>query len=357
MRSSRVTRWIFSLILAACVPAAMAQENAESSPLVKKVLESLEKQQKPDLAKAVTELEDGLKKNPHDSLAKLWVVQLIEAQGMQLAQEGSDKAAPFFFKAAETLRGYVAKDPELKKNPLGKQISEAVFYNEACELSKAKKLDAAMASLKECFSIGINANLLSQVSTDKDLDNLRERADFKMLVGDLSTKAVELARTEFAELIAENKPFPFDFQLKDLNGKAVKLSDYKGKYLIVDIWGTWCPPCRAEIPHFIELLKKYQPKGLEIVGINYEGGDDEKEDIEKIKKFNKEMGVPYTCVIGDEKTQKQVPNFQGFPTTLFLDKSGTVRMMIVGGEPLYRLEAAVDALMKADAAKTAKAGE
>lgn len=357
MRSSRITRWICSLILAASVPFAMAQDNVEPSPLVKKVLESLQKQEKPDLEKAVKELQDGLKKDPHDTIAKLMVVQFIEAQGMQLAQEGSDKAASYFFKAAETLRGFVAKDPELKKNPLAKQIGEAVFYNEACELSKAKKLDAAMASLKECFALGINANLLSQISSDKDLDNLRERPDFKKMASELSAKAVDMARTEFAELIAESKPFPFDFQLKDLNGKTVKLSDYKGKYLIVDIWGTWCPPCRAEIPHFIDLLKKYQPKGLEIVGINYEGGEDEKEDIEKIKKFNKEFGVPYTCVIGDEKTQKQVPNFQGYPTTLFLDKSGTVRMMIVGGEPLYRLEAAVEALMKADAATAAKAGE
>lgn len=356
MRSNRVARWLCGLALFAATPALMAQEGFEPSPLVKKVLENLQKQEKPNLDKAVTELEDGLKKDPHDVSAKLMIVQIIEAQGMQLAQEGSDKASPYFLKAAESLRAFYAKEPELKKNPVFKQIGEAVFYNEACELSKAKKLDAAMASLKESFATGINANLLSQVSTDKDLDNLRSRADFKAMVAELSTKAVELARTEFAEMIAENKPFPFDFQLKDLNGKTVKLSDYKGKYLIVDIWGTWCPPCRAEIPHFIELLKKYQPKGLEIVGINYEGGDDEKEDIEKIKKFNKEMGVPYTCVIGDEKTQMQVPNFQGYPTTLFLDKSGKVRMVIVGGEPLYRLEAAIEALMKADAGD-AKASE
>ena len=69
------------------------------------------------------------------------------------------------------------------------------------------------------------------------------------------------------------------------------------------------------------------------------------------------MKVPYNCVIGDEKTQKQVPDFQGFPTTLFLDRAGKVRMTIVGGQPLYRLEAAVEALMDSDKSATEKAGE
>lgn len=349
MRLIRFAAILCFAALAVSTPAAFAQEGLEPSPLVKKVIEALQKEEKPNLDKAVTELEEGLKKDPHDVTAKLLVVQIIESQGMQLAQEDVAKATPYFLKAAEKMRGFFAKEPKLRDNAFFKQIGETVFYNEACELAKAKKSDAAMASLKECFALGVNANVLSQITTDKDLDNLRDRADFKKMTAELSAKAVESAKTEFAEMVAEFKPFPFDFQLKDLDGKQVKLSDYKGKFLIVDIWGTWCPPCRAEIPHFKDLLTKYKSKGLEIVGINYEGGDDEKEDIEKIKKFNKEMGVPYTCVIGDEKTQNMVPNFQGYPTTLFLDKSGKVRLLIVGGEPLYRLEAAVEALMKADA--------
>ena len=301
--------------------AKKAEKGGIGSPLVKKIIEGLQKQESPNIDKAISDLEAGLKTSPKDREAELLLIHLYE-----------------------TLRTLLKSDK--LSGPQEKLIAEMVFYNEACVQAKAGKSDEAMQSLKDCFAAGVDN--VSMLSTDKDLDSLRKRDDFKAMVKELTVKAAVEAKKEFAEMIASQKSFKFDFDLKDLDGKKVKLADFKGKYLIVDIWGTWCPPCRAEIPHFIEVLDKYKSKGLEIIGINYEGGDDEKEAIDTIKKFNKANKVPYNCVIGDEKTQKQVPDFQGYPTTLFLDRSGKVRMTIVGGQPLYRLEAAVEALMDSD---------
>ena len=340
--------------------AKKAEKGGIGSPLVKKIIDGLQKQESPNIDKAISDLEAGLKTSPKDREAELLLIKLYENGGMRAAEEDEKKAAPYFLKAATALRTLLKSD---KLSGLEeKLIAEMVFYNEACVQAKAGKSDEAMQSLKDCFAAGVDN--VSMLSTDKDLDSLRKRDDFKAMVKELTVKAaVEAvkaaveAKKEFAEMIASQKPYKFDFDLKDLDGKKVKLADFKGKYLIVDIWGTWCPPCRAEIPHFIEVLDKYKSKGLEIIGINYEGGDDEKEAIDTIKKFNKTMKVPYNCVIGDEKTQKQVPDFQGYPTTLFLDRSGKVRMTIVGGQPLYRLEAAVEALMDSDKAASDKAGE
>ena len=333
--------------------AKKAEKGGIGSPLVKKIIEGLQKQESPNIDKAISDLEAGLKTSPKDREAELLLIQLYETSGMRAAQEDEKKAAPYFLKAAKALRTLLKSDK--LSGPQEKLIAEMVFYNEACVQAKAGKSDEAMQSLKDCFAAGVDN--VSMLSTDKDLDSLRKRDDFKAMVKELTVKAAVEAKKEFAEMIATQKSFKFDFDLKDLDGKKVKLADFKGKYLIVDIWGTWCPPCRAEIPHFIEVLDKYKSKGLEIIGINYEGGDDEKEAIDTIKKFNKTMKVPYNCVIGDEKTQKQVPDFQGYPTTLFLDRSGKVRMTIVGGQPLYRLEAAVEALMDSDKAASDKAGE
>lgn len=153
------------------------------------------------------------------------------------------------------------------------------------------------------------------------------------------------ARAGILEEMARLKPFPFDFELKDTSDRTVRLADYKGKVTIVDIWGTWCPPCRKEIPHFAELYKEYRDKGLEIVGINCHEGGSPDEVKKRIQIFARETEIPYRCLLNDETTEPKIPGFQGYPTTLFLDRTGKVRMMLVGYTPKVRLEAIVSTLL------------
>ena len=145
----------------------------------------------------------------------------------------------------------------------------------------------------------------------------------------------------------QNTPsnFPFDFELKDINEEQHALSDYRGKVVIVDIWGTWCPPCIAEIPHFIELQEKYSDQGLQILGINYENAKSWEEQQQIISKFVEKKGINYPCMPGTDAVQNQIPGFNGFPTTLFIDKSGNVREVIVGLHSFDELEAKVKKLL------------
>ncbi|MBI3468679.1 MAG: TlpA family protein disulfide reductase [Planctomycetes bacterium] len=156
--------------------------------------------------------------------------------------------------------------------------------------------------------------------------------------------ATTRAREHAEELLADFQPFDFPFALQDLNGKTVSLADYKGKVMIVDFWGTWCPPCLKEIPHFVELRKKHRAAGLEIVGVNYEQVPDD-EARETVRKFVSDNGTAYPCVIGDETTQNMVPDFEGLPTTLFIDRSGKVRLMLRGYHSMQQLEAIVKTLL------------
>lgn len=144
----------------------------------------------------------------------------------------------------------------------------------------------------------------------------------------------------------EFQPFAFSFALPDTKGKTVSLDDFQGKVVIVDFWGTWCPPCRKEVPHFVALHQKYRGDGLEIVGINYEQGP-QSEWIGMIEAFAKENGITYPCVIGDGATRERVPDFEGYPTTLLIDRTGAVRAKLVGYRPYEQLDALVRKLLAA----------
>lgn len=142
--------------------------------------------------------------------------------------------------------------------------------------------------------------------------------------------------------------FDFTFNLKDLDGKPVSSEMIKGKVAIVDIWGTWCPPCRMEIPHFIDLVKKYNKGDFVMIGLNDEHTNDHvngEKEAEKARKFAKENGINYTLALIDPATFNQVPDFQGYPTTLFIDKKGKVRFLEIGYSPLENLDAVVTALL------------
>jgi thiol-disulfide isomerase/thioredoxin len=114
------------------------------------------------------------------------------------------------------------------------------------------------------------------------------------------------------------------WELKDLDGKMVKSSDFDGKVVILDFWATWCPPCKAEIPGFIELQKKYAAKGLVVVGISL---DEQGPSV--VKQFMDQFGMNYPVVMGNLKIMQDFGG-AGLPTTFVIDRSGKIVAKHVG---------------------------
>ena len=108
-----------------------------------------------------------------------------------------------------------------------------------------------------------------------------------------------------------------EFQLQTLDGKSMKLSDFRGKAVLLNFWATWCGPCKIEMPWFVELQKQYGPQGLQIVGVAMD--DSSTEDIAK---FGKEMGVNYPILLGKEAVGESYGGVGVLPTTFFIDRDG-----------------------------------
>ncbi|MHB8973371.1 MAG: TlpA family protein disulfide reductase [Pirellulaceae bacterium] len=138
--------------------------------------------------------------------------------------------------------------------------------------------------------------------------------------------------------------FSLDFTVTDVQGQTHRLTDYRGKVVIVDFWGTWCPPCRAEIPSFVRLQEEYGPQGLQIIGLSYEKSAP-KLATRTVQTFMAANGINYPCALGTRDILTQVPGFQGFPTTVFLDKTGRVRALESGLHKYEYLESIVKQLL------------
>jgi cytochrome c biogenesis protein CcmG/thiol:disulfide interchange protein DsbE len=116
-----------------------------------------------------------------------------------------------------------------------------------------------------------------------------------------------------------------DWKLQGLDGKAVQLSDFKGKVVVLDFWATWCPPCRAEIPSFIALQNQYRDKGLVVVGVSLDDGPG------VVSSFAKAQGMNYPIVMGNDNVAAQYGDIQAIPTTFVIDRTGKVVAKHEGG--------------------------
>ncbi len=110
-----------------------------------------------------------------------------------------------------------------------------------------------------------------------------------------------------------------DFSLPTTDGKILKLSDYRGKIVILDFWATWCPPCRKGIPDLIDIKKRYGSKGVEIIGISVD--TDTKDEVIP---FMKEKGINYPVVYGNQNVYMQYGGIRAIPTTFVIDKEGKI---------------------------------
>ncbi len=148
---------------------------------------------------------------------------------------------------------------------------------------------------------------------------------------------------EAPPILSRSMPAP-DFALESLDGKSVKLSDLRGKAVLLNFWATWCGPCKIETPWLVELQNQYGGQGLQVVGVAM---DDSGKD--EIAKFAKDMGVNYPVLIGKEAVGDAYGGVPALPESFFIGRDGKIVDRIIGLKGRADIEDSIKKALKTQA--------
>jgi peroxiredoxin len=142
-----------------------------------------------------------------------------------------------------------------------------------------------------------------------------------------------------------------DFTLKDSNGATVKLSDYRGKVVLLNFWATWCGPCKIEIPWFIDLEQKYKDQGFSVLGVSMD-----EDGWEVVKPYIENRKVNYRVVLGDDIVGNLYGGIESLPTTYMIDRDGRIASIHIGLVSKKDYETEIMHLLEGKAASSNPAG-
>lgn len=140
----------------------------------------------------------------------------------------------------------------------------------------------------------------------------------------LSSCSAESSTSAAGKTSKERKPAP-EFTLSDANGSSVKLSDYRGKVVLLNFWATWCGPCTLEIPWFIDFEREFKSRGFEVVGISMD-----EDGWAAIKPYVAEHKMNYRVLLGDDSVSQLYGGVDALPTSFVIDRDGRIASVHVG---------------------------
>lgn len=161
----------------------------------------------------------------------------------------------------------------------------------------------------------------------KDYPTFQARGSIDEVINSLQA-AVD--RKNIRDTLAPGKPFP-DFNVKDVDGKPMAVSAYKGKVVLVDFWATWCGPCLMELPHIQKAYDDFHDKGFEVLGVSLD------ENKDRLQQFVKEKKMPWPQFFDGKKWENELAVKYGvdaIPAGYLLDRDGKIIAKLQSGEDL-----------------------
>ena len=132
-----------------------------------------------------------------------------------------------------------------------------------------------------------------------------------------------------------------DFSVMDLQGHKLTVAGLRGKVVLIDFWGTWCAPCKTEMPGYQMLMDRYGPQGFTVVGLKV----DVMQDTEDPVQFAKQIGVRYPLAVAADDLRQKFGGLEGLPTTMLYDRTGILVKKVIGFEYTSAFEAELRPLL------------
>ena len=239
------------------------------------------------------------------------------------------------------------------------QIAKRLQSNSSYPKNALEALAKPMIHMAQGYAEQKNVDLMFQ-SIDNAIKcgygeyrNLTKEAWFKTIV-DADTAKAWMTKFDVSyanavdqwsqQVVREFQGANFEFSLSDIEGSVVSKRDYVGRVLVVDLWATWCPPCRKGIPEFIKLQKKHK-SGVAVLGISMDAPETPTSTMETVSNFAQAQGINYDVALGDTSISSQLAGKMALPTTLFLDRDGRVRYIATGYHDYAKVEAITKVLL------------
>jgi peroxiredoxin len=165
---------------------------------------------------------------------------------------------------------------------------------------------------------------LDEYPIEDDLMSLRTSVLIAIVL--TAALAITYSRSEGGAVaeVKDRKAAP-DFALKDARGVDLKLSDYRGKVVLLNFWATWCGPCKVEIPWFVDLENKFRDRGFAVIGVSMD-----EDGWQAVKPYIREKSVNYRVVLGTDEVARRYGGIESLPTTLLIDRDGRIAAEHVG---------------------------
>jgi thiol-disulfide isomerase/thioredoxin len=248
--------------------------------------------------------------------------------------------------AAKILAAQSQVASNLKSNPGFPQESLPLLAEPM--MSKAiagairKDADATFAAMQVAFDAGFTSfEKLHENQFVKDLKSEKVDALIRNKFLAYQKQLKKWAR----ESVANFNAFDFKFDVADIEAGRIRNSDFRGRILVLDLWATWCQPCREAIPHFVKLDEKFRERNVDVVGVSMDNPDDPRKSMKVVRNFVDDNGVEYVVAMGNRSMMNQLAPGQKLPTVLFINSEGKVRFIAEGPHNFHQLAAITNELI------------